>query len=410
MMTSQGRLVLQDPRFWKEKLNPYEKMAVIPSEARVSYNPEAILKFPENYVYDNATPGQTSKPRVVFDYGPSELKGDTHRDKFANWLTSKDNKMFARSMANRLWKRLFGVANMEPIDDYKDSNTIENEALYKTLGDIFIDLDFDFKALISVILNSQAYQYEFNQKNIVNEKNYKLQGVKLKRMSGYQLRDSLLVLSHGDLDRYSKLSNNYFEFEDELYSIIHEHKFKLYEMVRKAGKELLRGERELAVPVPEIMDHHIMVLEKVRELQEYYGINEEGYFGKIGNNQGLADQSASMTMSMMTASEQGSMKHPSSSKNQVTRAHRKGSDLMHIFGASERTKANTEIDNDVTKQQILGMIAGKEARMVVKSNSYLMRNMFKEKYFKKSNSIFILLNLWKSSNFKRFKTCKKIYW
>ena len=122
------------------------------------------------------------------------------------WLTSKDNPMFAKIMPNRLWKRIMGYALMDPIDDWKDNITIQNPQLFHTLGDIFVDLDYDIKALLRVIFNSEAYQYAIDQDNEFNQEDYSVQGAMMKRMSPSQINDSLLVLRYGPLEKYARIS------------------------------------------------------------------------------------------------------------------------------------------------------------------------------------------------------------
>ena len=107
--------------------------------------------------------------------------------------------MFARIMGNRLWKRIMGVSLLEPIDDWKDNLDIQNPHLFKALGSVFADLNYDFKAFLSVIFNSEAYQMSIDLKNEFKLEDYKAQGALMKRMSSAQLRDSLLTLQHGEL-------------------------------------------------------------------------------------------------------------------------------------------------------------------------------------------------------------------
>ena len=217
----------------------FAKRIFYPSSAKVILGPGKKKQFtyPETYIYDNAKPGEVVKPRIVFDYGPENPKGDTPREKFANWLTSKENTMFARVMPNRLWKRIMGYANMDPIDDYKDNIEIQNPKLFEALGDIFVDLNYDLKALLSVFFNSEAYQYAYNPKNNFDTDEYRVQGVKLKRMSAHQLQDSLKTLRYGNLDKFTRYDSDYFEFEDKINQLAIEYKNEFLSEFRKIAKE-----------------------------------------------------------------------------------------------------------------------------------------------------------------------------
>ena len=103
--------------------------------------------------------------------------------------------MFAKIMANRLWKRIMGVSLLEPIDDWKDNIEVTNANLFHALGDVFVAVNYDFKAFLTVIFNSEAYQYAIDLRNQFSQDDYKVQGATLKRMSAFQLNDSLLTLT-----------------------------------------------------------------------------------------------------------------------------------------------------------------------------------------------------------------------
>ena len=268
----------EDKRF-KGQITSYSKMVLNPSIARVKFDSK-MNYYPEDYRYDNAKPGSKVVSRIVFNYGDKELEGNTAREQFANWLTSKNNKMFANVMANRLWKRIMGVANMDPVDDYKDSIILQNQDLFETLGEIFIKLDYDMKAFMSVIFNSEAYQYASSAKNNFKQDAYKVQGALVKRMSYNQLSDSLLVLKHGPLDKYQKIDPQYFEFEDKLYDLISEYKKEMYPVVnaynKKYGGTPKDNERST-----EMIDLMLAYHEKIRELERYYDINKSGYIKNL---------------------------------------------------------------------------------------------------------------------------------
>ncbi|MDP7205393.1 MAG: DUF1549 domain-containing protein, partial [Pirellulaceae bacterium] len=77
----------------------------------------ARLKFPHDYAYADAKPGELVQPNVIFGDKPSYKTGDSPRTAFADWLVASRNPRFAKTIANRLWKRAFGVGLIEPVDD-----------------------------------------------------------------------------------------------------------------------------------------------------------------------------------------------------------------------------------------------------------------------------------------------------
>lgn len=91
--------------------------------------------------------------------GPvAELNGRDRRAALAGWLTSRDNRLFARNVANFAWAHFFGRGIVEPIDDVRISNPPSNGPLLESLADMLIESDFDLRGLCRAICLSQAYQ------------------------------------------------------------------------------------------------------------------------------------------------------------------------------------------------------------------------------------------------------------
>lgn len=84
--------------------------------------------------------------------------GEDWRSAYVNWLTSKQNKRFAGVMANRLWYWVLGEGIVQEPDDWGKHNPPANAALLNFLTDRFIESGLDMKALLRLILQSNAYQ------------------------------------------------------------------------------------------------------------------------------------------------------------------------------------------------------------------------------------------------------------
>ena len=368
-----------DKRF-SGKITNYSKVVLMPSLAKVTFNEKTPYTYPDNYVYDNAKPGSLVKERIVFDYGDKELKGENRREKFANWLASKNNPTFARVMTNRLWKRIMGVANMDPVDDYKDSVIIQNSELYNELGDIFISLNYDFKAFFTVLFNTEAYQYSYDSKNEIKQDDYKVQGALLKRMSSNQLSDSLAVLQHGNVDKYIKVDPQYFEFEEKLYKVSTEYKKEAIPLIKAFVKQYGPTAEEID---PEIVDVQFKYLEKIRELEDYYDIAENGYIkNRTNKTVALASQKSKKvdTKKPSMMMEEGSMKYGDGKNSKVQLAHYSNSDFLKVFGRSDRSSPQTDLNTTATMKQLLKLANSPLCINVTKPDSYLMKNaMSKEK-------------------------------
>lgn len=160
------------------------------------------LKLPHDYQYDNGKPNQVVTPRTLFEPEMSLKAGESPRVTFAKWVTSKDNPRFALSIANRLWKRLFGIGQIEPVDDIRDSSVPENPELMKFLTDEMIRVKFDLKEYLRIVMNSKTYQRQCSVEEVTPGDTYHFPGPVLRRMSPEQVWDSFITLAVFDPEEY----------------------------------------------------------------------------------------------------------------------------------------------------------------------------------------------------------------
>ena len=78
----------------------------------------------------------------------------------ADWLTSKDNPFFAKSLVNRYWKHLMGRGLVEPEDDMRETNPPTNPALLDGLAAHFVKSGYDLKDLLRTVCRSSVYQLD----------------------------------------------------------------------------------------------------------------------------------------------------------------------------------------------------------------------------------------------------------
>ena len=126
--------------------------------------------------------GDINHPRLLKPLAPTPLDGspmslDSTADRrvpFALWLTSPDNKMFARAMVNRVWANFVGRGLVDPVDDVRATNPASNEDLFAAVSKDFVDNGYDIKRLIRTIMNSGTYQLsaEANATNQNDNKYY----------------------------------------------------------------------------------------------------------------------------------------------------------------------------------------------------------------------------------------------
>lgn len=118
--------------------------------------------------------GDVKNPRTNQVLAPKPLEGPAvdhpldRRIPLADWLTSKDNALFARSVANRYVGYLLGRGLVEPVDDMRSTNPPTNPPLLDALARHFVASGCDLKQLIRAIMVSRLYQLD-SQPTAANE-------------------------------------------------------------------------------------------------------------------------------------------------------------------------------------------------------------------------------------------------
>lgn len=180
---------------------------------------ENTMALPKDYKYEDAKPGDHVKPTLVtwskedmktkaFREAQDGLKAKgkkevDDRDVFAKWLTSPDNPRFAMTIANRLWKFAFGVGIKEPVTDLDDPNAASNPELLRHLSSEMVRLNFDLRAFMRLICNTDTYQREAVTTELAMGEAYLFPGPILRRMNAEQAWDSCVTLAIGDkVDQY----------------------------------------------------------------------------------------------------------------------------------------------------------------------------------------------------------------
>ncbi len=172
------------------------------------------MSLPKDYKYKDGNGGDAVKPTLVswdkedtkskaYHEAAVELKStkrnDTdERDIFAKWLTSPDNPRFAMTLANRLWKVVFGVGVREPVTDLDDPSAASNPELLSHLASEMKRLNFDIRAYMRLLCNTETYQREAVTREINLGEPYFFPGPVLRRMTAEQAWDSCVTLAIGD--------------------------------------------------------------------------------------------------------------------------------------------------------------------------------------------------------------------
>ncbi|MFI3317620.1 MAG: DUF1800 family protein [Rikenellaceae bacterium] len=123
------------------------------------------------------------------------------RESYVAWLTSKENRQFARAMANRIWYWMMGRGVVHEADDFRADNPASNPKLLEHLTDEFIKSGYDIRKLMAMIVESNTFQ----RSSISNESNKSdvalFSHYPTIRLTAEQIIDGLSALT-GINDRY----------------------------------------------------------------------------------------------------------------------------------------------------------------------------------------------------------------
>ncbi len=152
------------------------------------------FRLPHDYQYDDGDPLDVVEPAVLWGKIPEYAEDEDNRARFAAWLTTSDNRQFARNIANRMWKKVMGVGLVEPIDDFQEGNIPAIPELLEHLTDEMLRLNFDLREFVRLLVSTQTYQNVAVIYDPTAAEPHRYAGPALKRMTAEQLWDSLLTL------------------------------------------------------------------------------------------------------------------------------------------------------------------------------------------------------------------------
>jgi hypothetical protein len=156
---------------------------------------KANLRYPDDYSYDNAKPKQVVVPKVPFGRQVKITPKQSRSKAFADWLTSRDNPRFTKTIANRLWQRVFGRGLIEPVDDIRNDSTASHPELLKLLVAEMKRLNYDRKEFVRILYYTDVYQRQSSVDDLDLEQDYMFPGPLLHRMTAEQAWDSILTLA-----------------------------------------------------------------------------------------------------------------------------------------------------------------------------------------------------------------------
>ncbi|MCB1225617.1 MAG: DUF1549 domain-containing protein [Verrucomicrobiales bacterium] len=164
---------------------------------------DRALHLPHDYAYDDAKPKSVVEPTIPASFsqhGTTSKEGQNPVVAYADWMTAPENPRFTLVIANRLWKKVMGYGVIEPVDQLTDSTVPSNPELMAALEHLMQDVNYDMKAYLRVLLNTDTYQREAYNKDIGMGDPFYFTGPVVRRMSAEQIWDSMNTLIHPNPD------------------------------------------------------------------------------------------------------------------------------------------------------------------------------------------------------------------
>ena len=174
-------------------------------------NRERKPTLPHDYQYSDAKPKSAVEPGTMMGHECITQNGETPLQAYARWMTSPENPRFTTVIANRLWKRVFGLALIEPLDELMDTSVPMIPEMEKQLEKLVVDMKYDMKGVLRVLYNTKAYQAQVTREEHAPGNVYHFTGPLLRRMSAEQMWDSFVTLINPSPDMINQANRDVME-------------------------------------------------------------------------------------------------------------------------------------------------------------------------------------------------------
>jgi hypothetical protein len=145
------------------------------------------VKLPES---DEVVP-----PRFPGGAAASDDPWQSRRSQLVVWLTSRDNKLFARTAVNVAWEHLLGRKLVEHVDQIAADDSSPQAHLLDELAGAFVDSGFDLQPLWRTLAHTRAYQLSSRHGDLRAAAPELFARMLPKPLTPEQLYDSFLLLA-----------------------------------------------------------------------------------------------------------------------------------------------------------------------------------------------------------------------
>lgn len=150
----------------REDLSRLRETSDAETAAKVSEKEKLIQSLEEELTALLNSLPHVTQPRTKQVLSPQPLDrqplsrelGADPRHELVEWMTHPDNRAFAGSFVNRLWRHFFSIGLVEPVDDLRATNPPSNPALFESLCTEFVQSKFDMRKIMRLLVTSRAYQ------------------------------------------------------------------------------------------------------------------------------------------------------------------------------------------------------------------------------------------------------------
>lgn len=170
------------------------------SPVGMNHRLNALLKLPHDFKESDGKPFDVMHPEVPFGPVAPVAEGGDGFEAFANWVTSRENPFFTRVIVNRLWKVMFGVALVEPLDELHDDTVAMVPEVEGYLVDLMKRVGYDMRRFLRIVAETRAYGADAVREEFRRGGAHHFQGPALRRMTAEQVWDSMVAMANPEPD------------------------------------------------------------------------------------------------------------------------------------------------------------------------------------------------------------------
>jgi len=339
----------------------------------ISYNDKKNLKLPNDYQYNDGSPGDIVKPNPLFGSIEHKIQQKSDKlEKFGQWMTNPENPQFTKNIANRLWKHVYGYGLAEPVDNWTDSTKVAHPEALTLVEKILRTNQYNIRETLRILYHTKLFQQAVSKEEVPPGSIYAFQGPVLRRLSAEELYDSYLTLEKGNADsnRNIKLTVN---IEPQALIKLD----KIADKNEEAIKALQVKNRALQLDRNKAQE--VGDLKKIKHINDqrnaiYREINELKKSNAIELTKKIP--AATSVAQMSTMGNLHNLKNQGPLRASELPSPRRGDAFLRIFGSSDRQTSNAA-HTDSSIPQTLTLLNGHQIQQLANKNKGEVMNLIR---------------------------------